>query len=95
MLLYQLSYTHIGNIVFFSSMRFHIGRRGELNIHYKYVKTLILQTRFKIVRLTTIRNESKRTISTSGGLELLQMVSEPNTEYSVSEIVEFPKNVET
>ena len=34
---------------------------------------------FKTVRLTTIRNESKRTISTSGELELLQIVSEPDT----------------
>ena len=31
------------------------------------------------MRLTTIGNGLKRTISTSGGLELLQMVSEPDT----------------
>ena len=34
---------------------------------------------FKTMRLTTIHNGPKRTISTSGGFELLQMVSEPNT----------------
>ena len=31
--------------------------------------------RFKTVRLMTIRNGLKRTISTSSGLELLQMIS--------------------
>ena len=41
--------------------------------------------RFKTVRLTTIRNQPKRTISTSGGLRLLQMVSEPDTERCASE----------
>ena len=37
------------------------------------------QMRFKTVRLTTIRNGSKQTISASGGLWLLQMVSESDT----------------
>ena len=32
--------------------------------------------RFKTVRLTAIRNEAKQIISVSGGLEVLQMVSE-------------------
>ena len=35
--------------------------------------------RFKAVRLTAIRNGSKRIISASGELRLLQMVLEPNT----------------
>ena len=35
--------------------------------------------RFKIVRLMVIRNELKRTISTSGGLRLLRLVLEPDT----------------
>ena len=35
--------------------------------------------RFKTVRLMTIRNGPKKTISASGGLELLQMVSKPDT----------------
>ena len=42
-------------------MRSHIGRRREQNIPYKCVET---------------RESPKRTISTSGGLGLLQMVSE-------------------
>ena len=33
---------------------------------------------FKIVRLTAIRNGLKRTIFASGGLRLLQIVSEPS-----------------
>ena len=41
--------------------------------------------RFKIVRLTTIPNGSKRTISGSNGFELLQMVLEPNMRWCVSE----------
>ena len=37
------------------------------------------------MRLTVIRNGSKWTISASNGLELLQMVSKPNTEWCTSE----------
>ena len=40
---------------------------------------------FKTVRLTAIRNGSKRTISNSGGFGLLQMVLEPDTERCASE----------
>ena len=40
---------------------------------------------FKIVRLTAIRNGPKRTISASGGLGLLQMVSKPDTGRCASE----------
>ena len=40
---------------------------------------------FKIVRLTAIRNGSKRAISSSGGLGLLQMVSELDTESCANE----------
>ena len=39
---------------------------------------------FKIVKLTTIRNGPKRTISTCGGFRLLQMVLEPDTEQCTS-----------
>ena len=49
-------------------MKSHIDWREEQSI-----------TRFKTVRLTAIRNRRKRTISTSCGLRLLQMVSEPDT----------------
>ena len=41
--------------------------------------------RFKIVRLTTIHNRPKWTISASGELELLQMVSELDTGQCASE----------
>ena len=41
--------------------------------------------RFKIVRWTTIRNGLKQTIFASGGLGLLQMVSEPDNERCASE----------
>ena len=34
---------------------------------------------FKTMRLTTIHNRPKRTISASGGFRMLQMVSEPDT----------------
>ena len=46
------------------STRFHTGWRGERSIPYKD---------------DGIRKGLKRTISVSGGLGLLQMVSEPNT----------------
>ena len=41
----------------------------------------------KTLMLTTIRNELKHTISASGGLGLLQMVSEPNTKKYVGKDV--------
>ena len=43
--------------------------------------------RFIIVRLMTIRNGPKWTISASDGLGLLEMVSEPSTERCASEDV--------
>ena len=53
-------------------MRSHIGWRGERSIPYKGVETSHQQTCFNTVKLTTIHNEPKRTVSTSGGFELLQ-----------------------
>ena len=50
--------------------------------------------RFKTVRLMTIRNGPKRTISASGGLGLLQMVSEPNTGQRASGDAAPPKGVD-
>ena len=46
---------------------------------YSY-KGVVLSSRriFKTVRLTTICNRPKQTISASGELGLLQMVSKPN-----------------
>ena len=46
--------------------------------------------RFRIVRLTTIRNGSKQTISTSG---VLQMILEPNTRQCVNEDFGLPSEV--
>ena len=40
------------------------------------------------------RESPKRTISTSGGLGLLQMVSEPDTEWCASEDVGLPRGVD-
>ena len=51
-------------------VRSHIGWGGERSIRYKGVET----SRFKTVRMTAIRNEPKRTISTSGGFELLHWI---------------------
>ena len=48
------------------------------------MKTSPYKTCFKIVRLTTICNGSKRTIFTSGGLGLLQTVLEPDTGWCAS-----------
>ena len=70
-------------------MRSHVGRRRERNIHYKGVKKPLTSRRaLKTVRLMTICNRSKRTISASSGLELLQMVSKPDIERCASEDVD-------
>ena len=60
-------------------MRSHNGWGGKLSISYKGVETSLEQTRFKIVRLTAMRNGPKRTISASGGFGRLQIVLEPDT----------------
>ena len=41
----------------------------------------------KVMRLTTLHNGLKWTISTSGGFELLQMILEPDIERCVNENV--------
>ena len=46
------------------------------------------------MRLTTIRNGQKQTISASGGLELLQIVLEPDTGRRASEGVGPPRGVD-
>ena len=66
-------------------VRSHIDWRGGRNIFYKGVETSPQQTHSKTVRLTTIHNRPKRTISTSGGLGQLQMVSELDTGQCASE----------
>ena len=50
--------------------------------------------RFKTVRLTALRNGPKRTISTSGGLGLLQIVSEPDTKQCASKNLGPPSGVD-
>ena len=66
-------------------MRSHTGCRGERNIPYKGVETSPYEMCLKTMRLTAIRKGSKQIISTSVGLELLQMVSEPDTKQCTSE----------
>ena len=66
-------------------VRSYTGLRGERYISYKSMETSPSKMRCKIVRLTTIQNGSKRTISASGRLELLQMISKLNTGACVSE----------
>ena len=61
------------------NVRSHISWRGERNILYKGVETSSYQTRFKNLEGKPERESPKRTISTSSGLRLLQMVSEPDT----------------
>ena len=60
-------------------MKSYIDERRERIIPYKSMETSLYQTRFKIVRLTKIRNELRRIISASGELGSLQIVSESVT----------------
>ena len=50
--------------------------------------------RFKTVRLTAIHNGPKRTISASGRIGLLQIVSELDTRRCVSEDAGSPRGVD-
>ena len=65
-------------------VRSHIGWRGERNIIYKGVETSPSQTCFKPCGEAR-KEKPKKTISSSGGLGLLQMVSEPDTGQCASE----------
>ena len=60
-----------------------MGWRSERSTLCNCVK--IEQTHFKIVRLTTIRNGSKWTISVNSELWLLQIVPERDTERCANE----------
>ena len=55
------------------------------NISYKGVEPLSSRRVLITVRLTAIRNRPNRTIFASSGLELLQMVSEPDTRLCATE----------
>ena len=57
-------------------------------------KPLLSRCVLKTVRLTALRNGPKRIISASGGLGLLQMVSEPNTGWCASKDAGPPKGVD-
>ena len=65
-----------GGLLEFRIVRSNVGLRGERTISFKGVKISPYQTRFKIVRLTTIHNRPKRTISINSKLERLQMILE-------------------
>ena len=75
-------------------MRSHVGWRGERNT-LKGVETSPQQTRFKNLEGKLERESPKRTVSTSGGLGLLQLVSEPDTERCASEEAEHRRGVDT
>ena len=64
-------------------MRSHIGWRGERSIFYKGVETSPYV--LKNLEGKPEKENLKKTIFASGGLELLQMVLEPDTGRCVSE----------
>ena len=68
----------------FHGVRSHIGWREERSIFYKGVENSPQQTRFKIVRLMAICNKPKQTMSTSGGLGLLHLISDSSFPLSIS-----------
>ena len=68
-------------------VRSHIDWRGEQNIPYKCVETSPQKTRSKTLKGSPLRESPKRTISTRGGLRLLQMVSEPDIGWCAREDV--------
>ena len=70
-------------------MRSHIGWRGEA-FFIRVWKSLP-----SIHVLKTLRESSKKTISASGGIGLLQMVSEPDTVRCASEDAESRRGVDT
>ena len=85
-------------------VRSHIGWGGEQNILYKGVETShehsnqtrpSQQTRFKNIERKSERESPKRSISASGELGLLQIVSESDTEQCASEEAEPQKGVDT
>ena len=69
-------------------MRSHIGWRVKQIILYKGVETSLYKTSFKNLEGKPEWENPKRTISASGGLGLLQMVSEPDTRQCASEEAE-------
>ena len=76
-------------------MKSHISQGGERNTLYKGVETSPWQTRFKNLEGKLERKSPKKTIFASGGLGLLQMVSEPDTGRCANEEVVPRSGVET
>ena len=76
-------------------MRSHVGWGGEQNILYKGVETSLLQTHFENAEGKPKRKNPKKTISASGRLWLLQMVSEPDTERCAKGEAESQREVDT
>ena len=69
-------------------MRSHIGCGGKRNILYKGIKTSPYQTCFKNLEGKSESESPKKTISTSSGSGLLQMVLEPDIGGCASEDAE-------
>ena len=61
-------------------MRFHVGWRGNGAFLTRVWKSLPSRRVLKTVRLTTIRNGPKQTISASSEFEMLRRISESVTE---------------
>ena len=76
-------YCHVLSLTQSEYVRSHIGWGGERNILIRVWKSLPSRRVLK-----TLRGSSKRTISASGELGLLQMVLETDTGRFVSEEVE-------
>ena len=74
-------------------VRSHIGWKKERNIVYKGVETSPSQTFLKHWREAR-KGSPKRTISASGGLGLLQIVSEPDIGWCASEDVGPPRGLD-
>ena len=69
-------------------MRSHVSWRGERNIFYKGIETSPSRTHFKNLERKPKRESAKKTVSASGGLRLLQMVSKPGSGRCTSEEAE-------
>ena len=76
-------------------MRSHNGWGGKRNTLYKGVEISLYHTYFKNLEGKPERESPKRTISASGGLEQLQMISEPDTKRCASEKAESRRGVDT
>ena len=74
-------------------MRSHIAWRGNKIFLIRVWKSFSSNA-FKIMRLTTIRNRPKQTISTNSEFGLLQLVSKLDTERCANEDTRLPRGVD-